>query len=232
MIDMMSSSPAAMSLVNQGSNPYEILITALDQDSGTDVLSSPRITTRSGEEATIRVGERHYYPEVFEGIDSQGTILCVEYADFEEKMLGVNLTVTPEIDGNQISLALNPTVTELSGWRSYTLAEANSQYNYRLQYNGNAYEHDAIIGRLPIFKKRMIETEVTIADGGTVGMGGLMHEKTESFEDKVPVLGSIPLLGRLFRHEGERSVKRNLLMFVTAKKVSPSGHVIVSSTFE
>jgi general secretion pathway protein D len=64
---------------------------------------------------------------------------------------------------------------------------------------------------------------VTVADGSTVGMGGLIYDKVETFKDKVPVLGSIPLVGRLFRSEGERSVKRNLMIFVTATQVDVNG---------
>jgi general secretion pathway protein D len=88
------------------------------------------------------------------------------------------------------------------------------------------------VGRLPIYKSRSLEAEVTIADGSTIGMGGLINEKIEAFTDKVPVLGSLPLVGRLFRNEGERAVKRNLLMFVTAKKVDPSGRISTTRSFE
>jgi general secretion pathway protein D len=54
-------------------------------------------------------------------------------------------------------------------------------------------------------------------------MGGLIYDKLETYKDKVPVLGSIPLIGRLFRSEGERSVKRNLMIFVTATQVDVNG---------
>jgi len=64
---------------------------------------------------------------------------------------------------------------------------------------------------------------VTVADGSTVGMGGLIYDKLETFRDKVPVLGSIPFIGRLFRSEGEKSIKRNLMIFVTATQVDVDG---------
>ena len=65
-----------------------------------------------------------------------------------------------------------------------------------------------------------------------MGMGGLISEKIEKYEDKVPVLGSLPLIGRLFRSEGERAIKRNLLIFVTAKKVEPTGRINTARSFE
>jgi general secretion pathway protein D len=75
----------------------------------------------------------------------------------------------------------------------------------------------------PIFSTREIQTEVTIFDGATIVMGGLTREEVKSVKDKVPVLGDIPGVGRLFRSEGETSQKRNLLIFVTANLVSPGG---------
>jgi general secretion pathway protein D len=232
--DTFATSPDNMTVQYRGgANDLDILISALDQSTGADVLSAPRIVTQTGEEAMIRVGELHNYPEVFEGDSSEGTILNVSYQDFSEKLLGVELTVTPEVDDKQITLTLNPKITELAGWQKYQMAAADSMYNHRQHFYYNRYDtHAAIVAQLPIFKKREIETEVTIADGSTIGMGGLINEKIESFEDKVPVLGSLPLLGRLFRNEGERAVKRNLLMFVTAKKVEPSGRINTSRSFE
>ncbi len=231
--DTFNPKPSELNLSYTGGNPFEVLISALDQSTGADVLSAPRILTRSGEEATIRVGELHYFPEVFEGGTSEATLPNISYEDFKEKLLGVELTVTPKITGErEISLRLNPRISELAGWQSYQLAPANSIYNHRYDYARARYIHPALVARLPIFKKREIETEVTIADGSTIGMGGLINEKIEAFEDKVPVLGSIPLIGRLFRNEGERVVKRNLLMFVTAKIIEPNGRINTSRSFE
>jgi type II secretory pathway component GspD/PulD (secretin) len=231
--DTFSTTPSELSLKYNGGTAFDMMISALDQSTGTDVLSAPRIVTRSGEEATLRVGELHYYPEVYEGDSSQSTIVNVSYADFQEKLLGVELTVIPRVEeDNTIMMQLNPRITELAGWQSYQLAAADTIYTYRQVTQEARFNHPAITASLPIFKKREIETAVTILDGGTIGMGGLINEKMEAYEDKVPVLGSIPLLGRLFRNEGERAVKRNLLMFVTAKIVEPNGRVNTSRSFE
>ncbi|MEE4253332.1 MAG: hypothetical protein V2I50_04735, partial [Desulfuromusa sp.] len=186
---------------------------------------------KSGEEAVIRVGERHTYPEMFEPDASGGTIVHIAYDDWEEKLLGVELVVEPVVDGNQIEMQLTPTVLELLGWQNYGAAPANSAYTFYQRSVVLAFDHDPIVGRLPIFSKRTLETSVVIADGATIAMGGLINEKNESFEDKVPVLGSLPLVGRLFRSEGERSVKQNLMMFVTAKRIEPTGRINSSRSF-
>ena len=75
----------------------------------------------------------------------------------------------------------------------------------------------------PIFSVREISTEVTIFDGATVVMGGLTRDELKSLNDKVPILGDIPGLGRLFSSKGETRQKKNLLIFVTANLVSPGG---------
>ena len=80
-----------------------------------------------------------------------------------------------------------------------------------------------VVGSLPFFRVREISTEVVVTDGNTVGLGGLIYDRNETYKDKVPVLGSIPLVGRLFRSEGERSIKRNLMVFVSATQVDSNG---------
>jgi type II secretory pathway component GspD/PulD (secretin) len=230
--DTFSSTASSLLLENNGSNPVDILISALDQSSGSDMLSAPRIVTKSGEEATIRVGQLHNFPEVYEPSASGGNIVHVKYEDWEEKLLGVELKVTPQVDGDQIEMELNPKITELQGWQSYEVAPKDSAYTWYQFRIGLKFYHEAIEAKLPIFSVRNIETEVTIADGGTIAMGGLVNDRIESYEDKVPVLGSLPLVGRLFRSEGERAVKRNLMMFVTAKKIEPTGRVNSTRSFQ
>jgi type II secretory pathway component GspD/PulD (secretin) len=230
--DTFNSQSARMRVHNAGSRPFDVLISALDQSSGTDVLSAPRVVTWSDKKATIRVGQLHYFPDTYEVGGNEGTIVHVKYDGFVEKLLGVELDVTPKTDGDQITLSLNPKVSELISWQNYQIAPANSAYSYYQLGINQQFEHDAITARLPVFKRREVKTQVTIADGATMGMGGLISERIEKFEDRVPFLGSLPLVGRLFRSEGERAVKRNLMIFVTAKKVEPNGRISTERSFE
>ncbi len=230
--DTFAVSPDTLRLHHDGHVPLDVVISALDQSSGADVLSAPRIVTKSGETAIIRVGELHTYPEIYEASASAGNIVHVKYEDWEETLLGVELEVTPQVDGDQIELGLNPKFRELQGWQNYDIAQANSAYTHVQEDIGMTYLHAPIVAQLPFYRVREIDTEVTIADGATIVMGGLTSEKVEAFEDKVPVLGSLPLVGRLFRNEGERAIKRNLMMFVTAKIVEPTGRISSSRSFE
>ncbi len=227
-----NDAPDTITLEHRGHNSFDLIISALDQSTGADVLSAPRVVTKSGEEAIIRVGQLHTYPEIYEPSATGGNIVHVKYDDWEERLLGVELAVTPQVDGDQIELGLNPKIQELQGWQNYDVAPADSSYTWYQYRIGLQFNHDPIVARLPIFRVREIETEVTIADGATIGMGGLISEKVEAFEDKVPFMGSLPLVGRLFRNEGERAIKRNLLMFVTAKIVEPTGRINTSRSFE
>ncbi len=231
--DKFSSTPGKLTLTGKiNGNMVSNVISALDQTAGADVLSAPSIVTLSGEPATITVGERHFYPESYEAGSSQGTMVHVKYADFKEKILGVEMTVKPTIKGDDIQMTINPKITELIGWQQFQLSPSNTSYTYYQYRVGQQFEHDPVIARLPLFNRREVKTEVSVASGSTVVMGGMIGEKKEAFSDRVPVLGSIPLIGRLFRSEGNRTVKRNLMIFVTASKVAPSGRIISDRSFE
>jgi general secretion pathway protein D len=81
----------------------------------------------------------------------------------------------------------------------------------------------------PFFTVRSVETQLLVYNGATVVMGGLITEQRRTMEDKIPFLGDIPYLGRLFRSRSEKSDKRNLLIFVTARLVDPAGRMVRTS---
>jgi len=78
----------------------------------------------------------------------------------------------------------------------------------------------------PIFSTRKVRTSVSIWDGQTVMLGGLMREDVQKVEDKVPVIGDIPFVGRLFRSSVDQHTKKNLVIFVTAHLINPAGDPI------
>ncbi len=78
----------------------------------------------------------------------------------------------------------------------------------------------------PIFSTRKVTTSVTIFDGQTVVLGGLMREDVQKIEDKVPLLGDIPFVGRLFRSSVDQHLKRNLVIFVSARLINPAGEPV------
>jgi general secretion pathway protein D len=204
-------------------NPeLNVVIHALSQKGGVDLLSAPRVTTRSGVNAQIEVVREIIYPSEFEADvqtieggegESDTQVVVVTPGSFEQREVGVILNVTPTVgpDGYTIDLAMVPEVAELVDWIQYgsTLADG-SRYNIPQ----------------PIFSSRNVSTSIVIWDGQTVVMGGLIREELANINDKVPLLGDIPILGRLFRNEGSYSQKQNLLIFVTARLVDPAGKLI------
>ena len=78
-------------------------------------------------------------------------------------------------------------------------------------------------GMMPILSKREANTKLVVWDGETVVLGGFIQEKLQKYEDKIPVIGHVPVFGKLFTNKGEKSVKTNMLIFVNARLVNPSG---------
>ena len=211
--------PAAVMISKTaGGLRWNLFISALEQADDTDVLSAPRIVTRDGSTASIKVGEEQLFPQAFD-VNSKQTGPFVEPIDWENQLMGVELEVTPELrEGGLIDLEIIPKVKEFVGYDSYAVVPKNVGTG-----NKPTPATDTIHASLPYFRIREIETRVTVADGSTVAMGGLLYDKLETFRDKVPLLGSIPYIGRLFRSEGEVSTKRNLMIFVTATQVDVNG---------
>ncbi len=85
---------------------------------------------------------------------------------------------------------------------------------------------------MPIFSTRRVNTALTIYDGYTVAIGGLLREDVQNVEDKVPILGDIPWVGRLFQTKAEQRIKSNLVIFVTAQIIDPTGRPLRGSENE
>lgn len=224
LLSAMGGAPAQMVLANTGSFPFDVAINALEQEGTADILSAPKVTTKSGNEAIIRVVEVHRYPQDYDVETGQRTAPVVKPQDWEDYDLGVVLKVTPVVDAesNTIDLDLQPETKKFKGFDSY-IAGYNayeSGGNNSSEVFGNSAPLEIL---MPYFETRTVQTQVTIADGSTVVMGGLVDERTETFRDQVPFLGDIPYLGRFFRTEGSRSEKRNLVISVKATQVDDKG---------
>ena len=213
-----------------GDMDVSAVVRALSQKQGSDLLSSPKVTVLSGSSATITVAQEMRYPQSYGEIQSQVgssagtgtggagvTITAGTPQEFTSRNVGVEMKVTPTVedDGYSISLDLNPKVTEFEGFVEYGGPSVAISSGTTVTVPPGFYQ--------PIFSVREITTKVTLWDGATLVMGGLTREEVKKVHDKVPILGDVPLLGRLFRSKGQSSQKRNLLIFVTANLVNPGG---------
>ena len=204
-------------------------IRALSQKSGTDLLSAPKVSVLSGNPANIVIAQELRYPQSYGEIQSEVgtgsngggaagvTITAGTPKEFTMRNVGVEFKVTPTVeeDDYSISLDLNPKVTEFEGFVEYGGQSVAISGGTTVTVPSGFYQ--------PIFSTREVTTKVTVWDGATLVMGGLTREEVKKVNDKVPVLGDIPLIGRAFRSSGESTSKRNLLIFVTANLISPGG---------
>ncbi len=133
---------------------------------------------------------------------------------------GPILDVVPYVlaDGYTINLTLIPSLTEFAG---YATAPSIANVTGGL----NVVQLPVI---LPDFTVRQVITTVNVWDGQTVVLGGLINSQTSTEKDKVPVIGDLPILGRLFQSQTKVSVKKNLMIFVTATIVDPAGNRVHS----
>ena len=220
-------------------NPeVSMILHALQQRGHTDVLSAPKIVAQSGAEATIKVVTEYIYPTEFEtegisgssGSDSGngGTVGAVVTPEsFETREVGVILNVVPEVspEGQMINLTLAPEVVSEPTWKNY-----GSSYQSDVNQDG-VLETQMLNMEQPFFHTRSLTTSMLIYNGATVVMGGMITETRVDVDDKVPLLGDIPFLGHLFRSKYEKSEKRNLLIFVTARLVDPAGRALDAKRF-
>ncbi len=241
-IDLAADAANLFTATGWSINGYEVdlAINALSRKTGSDLMSAPKVTVLSGKRASITVAQELRYPESYGDIEStagggggttSGTtsgggasisITAGTPEDFVTRNVGVELTVTPNVENDDtISLLLEPRVTEFEGFVEYGGPSVAIVGGGALS-GGTTVTVPAGFYQ-PIFSTRELTTEVTVFDGATVVMGGLTRDEVKYYEDKVPVVGDIPGIGKLFRSEGETRQKRNLLIFVTANLVSPGG---------
>lgn len=168
-----------------------------------DVNGQATVATAAHPEAFIRFGMTE------DSVGGVGSVVQVHSA-----------SVAP--DGQHVTLALTVTINEFEGfvnWGTpihsvFMLPSANASSRVTLSDN-------KILK--PVFKRRMENTKLTVGSGSVVVIGGLKEYRSVRYEDKLPVLGDLPMVGRLFRSEGEEKIRKAFLMFVKVDVVDPTG---------
>lgn len=239
--------PAVLALAGIFTNPqFQVVLRALNQSKGVDLVSAPKVTTKSGQRATIEIIREFRYPSEYDLPQitaSAGSILTpatpTSPTAFEMKPTGITLEVEPTVgpDGYTIDLVLAPRVVEFDGFINYgspirsDVTVFNAIGLLGIAISGNVLVTANVINQ-PVFSTREVTTQVSVYDGQTVVLGGLMREDVQKVEDKVPILGDIPLAGRLFRTSSDQHIKRNLLIFVTAGLLDPAGQPLIRADEE
>ncbi len=160
-----------------------------------EIISSPHIAVCNNEEAQIMVGTRQPYATstVSQGETTATTSWSAEFVE-----IGMTLTVTPTINkDNFIRMHIKPEVSTLTEWFEITDDAGVAQI------------------RLPVVDTSNAETDVLVEDGKTIIIAGLIRETTRESEDKIPFLGDIPFLGRLFKSTRTTKENKELVIFLT-----------------
>ena len=224
-----------------GAETLGLAIRAIEENAGSDLMSSPSLTVLDGKTAVIKVAQLLRYPQAYgdtqsnvgtsggggngNGAPTTGAAVAITAGtpqDFTIQEVGVTLEVTPTVAADDsIALNLKPKVTEFEGFVEYGGTSVAISGGVTVSVPSGFFQ--------PIFSTREVTTEVTVFDGATVVIGGLTREEVKTIDDKVPVLGSIPLIGAAFRSSGKSIQKKSLMVFVTANLVSPGGATLRSS---
>ncbi len=171
------------------SGQVRFALNALAQDQRVSILSEPRILVKSGESAQIDVGEE--VPVITSLAQSTDALNAPVLQSIQYRRTGVLLQVEPIVhSGNRVDLNLSQVVSEA--------LEAGSGVNSPSIFN------------------RSVQTSLTLSDGGAVVIGGLVSNSENEGDTRIPVLGSIPGLGTLFRSSGKMNTRSELILMIQA----------------
>ena len=171
---------------------FAAILRALEGDADTNIISTPTLVTTDNEEASLNVGQE--VPFVTGSFSNTGSVggAVNPFQTIQREQVGVKLVITPQInEGNSLLLKISQEISSIA-------SSAEGAVDL-------------------VTNERIIETTVIIDDGQILVLGGLLEDVLRESNQRVPVLGSIPLLGALFRTQKVDSVKTNLMVFLRAK---------------
>jgi general secretion pathway protein D len=218
---------------------FQVVLHALQQRNGYEELNEPEVTVISGRQTQMKATDIQYIltgfdfnsgvnapvPTTSTGTTIQSAANSAIEPETQQFEIGPTLDVVPVVlsDGYTINLTLIPELLEFDQYDTvptvpgYTPAAATS--------SGGVSSLPTV---LPHFTVRDVVTTVNIWDNQTIGLGGLIASTIQSTKDKVPFIGDLPLLGRLFQSQSKVTAKKNLMIFVTATIIDPAGNRVHS----
>ena len=209
------------------------IMRGLNQKKGVDLMIKPSVTTRSGQASSIVSVREFIYPTQYEppelpnsvGATGSNTfpVTPATPTAFQKRDVGVNLEVLPVADADKqyIDLTVSPTFTNFDGFVNYGSPITSIQTDILGNQSTQVVTPNAIF--MPVFSKQSVSTNVRVADGATIAIGGLMSETIQNVEDRVPILGSIPIIGRLFQSTAKQPISTAILFLVNVELMDPTG---------
>ncbi len=244
---LQNSGPAVATITGILTNPnFQVVLHALQQRGGFENLAEPEVTTTSGRQTQMRASQIINVVTGFSfnngsasgasgasaGGSTGGTVvnqagIASVSPTTQQIETGPVLDVIPYVlsDGYTINMSLIPSLTDFNGYDSIP---AGAIPGYSPGSTIGNLNGTTLPVALPNFTVRQVVTTVNVWDNQTVVLGGLISSQVQSTKDEVPVIGDIPLFGRLFQSQSKNTVKKNLMIFVTATIVDPAGNRVHS----
>jgi len=169
------------------------ILEAIESDKNSKMLSEPLLVIGNRTQSTIDISKDYPYLRTESNISGDSGTVTYSY-NWETVSVGLDMTILPEIspDGNQVRLTLSP---DLSSYEGEAVAPDKSTY--------------------PIISTRKFDTRVIVPNGDSLILGGLAYTSSSLNESSIPILGKIPLLGRLFRYKSDSKEQNNLVIIIT-----------------
>lgn len=222
---------------------FRTLITALSQKSSANVLANPSIVLKRGQRGKIEVTQEFLYVKEYNepqssirtiipagggvfntGVPGPETVIGSFPSQISDPVsIGVTMGVEPDVTGDntRVLMKLEPTFVDFEGFINYGTPINSS---YAASYFDETVTILTNNIQQPVFVRRVVELPaVEVTDGHTLMLGGLLREDIQKIDEKVPIIGDIPLLGRAFQGKTEQAVKKNTLMFVTPRILRVDG---------
>jgi type IV pilus assembly protein PilQ len=193
-----AGNPSAVTTSLLSGAEYNAVLRAAETKGNARVVNNPTLVTLNNVQAEINIGEEYPIPSYTYNSETG----AFEVSGFEYKPIGVLLKVTPQINNQGfIKLTLEP--------------EISQRDPIPVNFGG------AGGAEIPIINTRKTKTQVSLQDGHTLGIGGLIKDEDNKTISQLPILGSIPVIGRLFQNKSNKKTRTNLLIFITARIISP-----------
>jgi general secretion pathway protein D len=227
---------------------FRALITAVSQKNSANVLANPSIVLKRGQKGVIEVTQEFKYVKEFntpqssirtinststngtgnnnnlQGVPGPETVIGSFPSDISDAVpIGVKMGVKPDVtgDNSRVLLELEPSFVDFEGFINYG-TPINSAYT--LSYFNKAVTILTNNIQQPVFVRRDLTLPaVEVTDGYTLLLGGLLREDIQKIDEKVPIIGDIPIFGRAFQGKTEQAIKKNTLIFVTPRILRVDG---------
>jgi len=210
----------------------QMMMRGLEQQKGVDTMATPAVTTRSGQAASIHIIREFIYPENYEPPELPNTVegdispvtpaTPVDFTKREDVGIVLEVLPTADADRRNVDITLKPSFVDFDGFINYG-SPVNSVGAPGLDGSPTQLQltENAIL--MPVFSVMRTSTDVTVRDGSTLVFGGLMQNSIQDVQDQTPILGSIPLIGRLFQSKARQPISTAIIFAVSVDLVDPGG---------